>query len=204
MNARPAPSSRRPRPQPRRPAASGFTLVEIALAMLVFALGILSFFALLSAGLDQSGRAYDQTQCAVFADGVLNGLRAISDELSETAVSNEWAVFWEALRDGTTNVTLAAGGTNGLWADNMIVRGDNTVRTNRYVNYPLHAGELTNVVSHIVHYRMEVRLTNALESIPWHSRAEVVLKVWEGGFGASRDEDSVLFYSEYSDRGGVR
>ncbi len=185
-------------------AGNGFTLVEIALAMLVFAVGILSFFALLSAGLDQGNRARHQTECAIFADGVLGGLRAISEDLSETAVSNEWAVFWEAMRDGTTNVTVAAGGTNGMWLGDLVVRGGDATYTNVYTNYSLHVSDVTNIVNHIVHYRLNVDVTNALESIPWSSRAMVTLKVWEGGFGTAHDQDSVLFYTEYGDRGAVR
>ncbi len=185
-----------------RPNA-GFTLVEIALAMLVFALGILSFFAVLSAALNQANHANDQTQCAIFADGAMAGLRTISDELAETATSNEWAVFWEALRDGTTNVPVAMGGSDSVWLGNMVVRGDGDVHVNTYTNYPLHGGA-TNVVDHIVHYRLAVAVTNALASIPWSSRATVTLKVWEGEFSQARDTDAVLFYTEYSDRGGVR
>jgi len=180
----------------------GFTLVEIALAMLVFSLGILAFFALLSAGLDQGAVAHDHTRCATFADSVLGGLRGISDELCETATNSEWSAFWTSLQNGTTNVSVAAGGADGVWAGPIVIRGGATY-TNAYTNFALHLGEPGQIVNHVIHYLLDIELTNSLSSAPWPNRAEVTLKTWEGAFGTAHDQDALIFYTEYADRGGL-
>jgi len=51
---------------------SGFSLVEVALAVLLVAIGLTSIFALFPLGLQQSDGAIQDTQEAMFADYVLN------------------------------------------------------------------------------------------------------------------------------------
>lgn len=60
------------------PSQAGFSLVEVALALLVASVGLMAVLALFPAGLDLSKKAQDDTQLSLFADEVLNGLRAIS------------------------------------------------------------------------------------------------------------------------------
>ena len=55
---------------------SGFTLVEIALALLIVSVGLLSVFSLFPAGMTSNRKAIDETHAAFFADDVLNGLKA--------------------------------------------------------------------------------------------------------------------------------
>lgn len=59
-----------------RAGRRGFTLVEVALALLVVSVGILAAFALIPAGLQTNQQAIDDTQAAMFADTVFEGLRA--------------------------------------------------------------------------------------------------------------------------------
>lgn len=54
----------------------GFTLVEIALALLVISVGMLALFGLFPVGLNANRAALDETRAAMFADEVLNGVRA--------------------------------------------------------------------------------------------------------------------------------
>lgn len=109
---------------------SGFTLIEIAIALLVVAIGVLAVFALFGSGLDSSSRAIADTQAAMFADGVLNALRSKSVGLAQEQnqatgtlraiagtlrvdgkdSSCPWENFWYDFKDpaGTTYVTVAA------------------------------------------------------------------------------------------------
>lgn len=54
----------------------GFTLIEIALALLVASVGMLGVLGLFPAGVQMSKASYDETQAALFADQVMNGIRA--------------------------------------------------------------------------------------------------------------------------------
>ena len=54
----------------------GFSLVEVNVAILLVALGLLALFALFPAALREADRAVSDTHTALFADYVLNGLEA--------------------------------------------------------------------------------------------------------------------------------
>jgi competence protein ComGF len=63
-----------------RKEKEGFTLVEIALALLVVAIGVVSIMALFPAGLQANQQGGDETRVALFAADVLNGVRALIEE----------------------------------------------------------------------------------------------------------------------------
>lgn len=54
----------------------GFSLVEVNLAIMLVALGMLVLFSLFPAGLSQGARAHADTQAALFGGYVLNTIRA--------------------------------------------------------------------------------------------------------------------------------
>jgi len=54
---------------------AGFTLIEINLAIMLLAIGMLVIFSLFPAGLSQGDLAYRDSQAGLFADYVLNGIR---------------------------------------------------------------------------------------------------------------------------------
>lgn len=60
----------------RRDKHRGFSLVEVSLALLVVSVGVLGAFALIPAGLSTNRIAIEETQSAMFAETVFNGLRA--------------------------------------------------------------------------------------------------------------------------------
>jgi prepilin-type N-terminal cleavage/methylation domain-containing protein len=55
---------------------SGFTLIEISLALLVASIGLLGVMGLFPAGIQLSKMSSDETHAALFAEQVLNGIRA--------------------------------------------------------------------------------------------------------------------------------
>ncbi len=61
------------------PLTSGFSLVEVTLAMMVMAIGILSIMSLFPAGLDQNARSIADTHAAFFAEEVFGGLHAVAE-----------------------------------------------------------------------------------------------------------------------------
>ncbi|MCX6997569.1 MAG: hypothetical protein NTV49_10895 [Kiritimatiellaeota bacterium] len=87
---------------------AGFSMVEVALAILVLSVGLLAVFGLFADGLGANQKTIEDTQSALFADEVLNGFRA-------AALTNAWAAqpnitipeIWKTPRDisyGVLNV----------------------------------------------------------------------------------------------------
>lgn len=54
----------------------GFTLIEIAFALLVASIGMLGIMGLFPTGIAMNKMAHDETRAAMFAEEVLNGVRA--------------------------------------------------------------------------------------------------------------------------------
>lgn len=81
----------------------GFSLIEVNVAILVIAGGLLSLFTLFPAGLRLSSSAMSDTRQALFADDFFayfdDGVRLIEDR-------DDWQnieTFWDAARDGLEN-----------------------------------------------------------------------------------------------------
>jgi prepilin-type N-terminal cleavage/methylation domain-containing protein len=64
---------------------AGFTLVEVVLAILVVALGLLSVFSLFPSGLRASEDTVADTRAGLFAETVFNGMRANATALTATS-----------------------------------------------------------------------------------------------------------------------
>lgn len=58
------------------PKRAGFTLVEIALALLVVSVGLVAVMGLFPTGLSTNRQALDETQAVLFAEEVFSGLQA--------------------------------------------------------------------------------------------------------------------------------
>lgn len=69
-------------------AKKGFSLVEVNLAILLVALGMLVLFALFPAGLRESEAAVSDTNVGMFADFVFSGLEANASNITNW---NQWA-----------------------------------------------------------------------------------------------------------------
>ena len=161
----------------------GFTLLEVAIAIAVVVIGILALFALISAGLDASSRAVADTQAAMFADSVFNGIKASSLKASEkgknAAGDIVWRIFWYDFQDGATNITVAADTQwkpvlttltdprGGTYTANrpLTVYGDGTrggrsgygnVYVLKYEAVPTHASTVDGIVNHALRYCLVV------------------------------------------------
>ena len=71
---------------------AGFTLVEVALALLVAGLGILAVFTLFPQGMESSRRSVQATEISAFADMVMNSIQMSSDTTADFATlqNNVW------------------------------------------------------------------------------------------------------------------
>jgi type II secretory pathway pseudopilin PulG len=175
---------------------SAFTLIEIALAILLIALGILAMFSLLGAALDTSNKASADAQAAIFADSVFNSLRAESLRAAEQGLdvtnADAWVNFWNSFSNGVTTIPVACA---AMWGDgNLVIRNGGPYTESFTNNY---GTSLTNVVNHSLRYTIHAGLE------PHLYRANVVLKVWEGQFGPTSDTNALRFYSEFRKEGDI-
>lgn len=176
-------------------ANAGFSIIEATLAVVVVAAGVISIFLLFSAGLDLGSPSVGDTTCAMFADSVLNGLRAESER---AARQGRWLEFWEDFVDGYTNIPVAV---QGVWEGSPVIWAGG-VHTNSLTNYPLHSyGSGACVVGPPIRYRITVELEDPLYYMT--NRADVTLKVWPNDRGPARDNDALIFYTEFRDNGAL-
>lgn len=160
---------------------AGFTLVEIALALLVLSVGLLSLFGLFSTGLQMNKRAIDETQAALFAEEVLNGVRA-------QATLHPWNI----IRD---NIELGAPAYH-VWyrPDDLVVLADSTWRTNRYVKLgPRGVPVSERYIDFGVRYRLDII------DVSGKPVYVVKLRVRPGEFGPTEPE--YVFYTELYNHG---
>lgn len=167
----------------------GFTLTEVALALLVIAIGVLAVFALLSSGLDASAKAASDTQAAIFADNVFNALRAQSLQWAETetAINKElkeqglpmdqyyWHEHWVDLQNGDISIpspwlvkdetkwVQPDGKFSGGWETErewIEVWADDRVATYVCTNFSYRTGNAGTIINHALRYSMNINIVD--------------------------------------------
>lgn len=202
----------------------GFTLIEVAIAVLVVSLGVLALAALFSQGLSASAKAVGDTHSSMFAENVFNGLRARSLLEAEKQLltnRNTWVDFWTNFVYGNTSITIAAVSPSwGIWSNVMPIRVGGPY-TQMYANIPMHGGGVTGIVDHAFRYRIAAS-TNSTVVSNWVSAkmngvwlpswwtvpvtdttARVVLYVWDNRFGSTNLSDALMFSSEFANQGDL-
>jgi type IV pilus modification protein PilV len=203
----------------------GFTLIEVALAVLIVGIGILAVAALFSTGLNSSAKAVADTQASMFAENVFNGLRARSLLMAErqTATNKTWNAFWTNFIGKTTGVTIAAVAPDwGVWTNATTIRVGGPY-TQVFMNIPKHppvvGAAVTGIVNHALRYSISAWMTNVVSSnfvsarvntnCTWwsalvsNSTVGVSLYVWDGQFGNTNLGDALMFYSEFANQGDL-
>ena len=170
---------------------AGVVMIEVALAILVLAIGVLSVFLLFSRGLDQSTQAIADTQTALFADSVLGGLRATARRTAESATPMAWEHFWEDFSQGHTGLLVAA---DYIWKYPIEIRGDG-LYTNIYTNLSFHATSVTNIIDHALRYRINIQYIHPFTD--YTNKVAITLSVWPGQYGPTNSAQAEIFYSEY-------
>jgi len=158
----------------------GFTLIEIALALLVASIGLMGILGLFPAGLQMSKMASDETQAALFAETVLNGVRA------QAATSR-----WDRIRNG---IDLPAP-TPDVWNDPNTLRIRPTTgsdfATLHYETPGSMAGGGTGYRDFSIRYRLQIVDIDS-------KRKAVYLDVMPGEFGNAFTNE---FYMELYNHG---
>ena len=153
----------------------GFSLIEITLAILVVAVGLMAVFSLLPFGLKSSRTAVDETRISHFAEETFGAYRMLASQVGWT---NLVSLSPSELPSGMYNADLAPMFTTG---------GD--VLTNRY--------EVTVGGVTFQDYAFRFKMTNHMVD----SRTiGVTLRVWPGEFGSEDDvinnTNDITFYAE--------
>lgn len=195
----------------------GFTLLEVALAVTVVALGMMAMFGLMSGGLDNSAKAVADTQAAFLAENAFNALRERNVEEARKGPA-AWDSFWTGLTNGTIALTIAAPpgwkGYSSSWVAStakwltyrpldlrcLYVKpgGPYDLHLNKYVNAPLRAGVPTmDIVNCSLRYKLSCKKDKS------GTRREVTLSVWEGEWGDIKKTDPLVFYSEFTNPGDL-
>lgn len=152
----------------------GFTLVEIALALLVVSVGAMAILGLFPAGLEANQRAIGETRAALFAEDVLNSYRAASRRIP-----------WQDLDSYSAPAVAAT-----MWSspDDLAIRvntpGDNTVHVNVYALF-----DDESIVEFAVRYRL--RMEDVSPDIK-----QLRLEVWPGEFGQDDPDEAMVFLTE--------
>lgn len=101
---------------PHSPKSSnrGFTLVELASASFLIAVGLLGVYALMRSGLESSSEQERDMRGMLFAESAFETLAVAAQAASDVGGKTNWVAFWEAFYDGSTNLPLI-GATSDDW-----------------------------------------------------------------------------------------
>ncbi|MFA5343626.1 MAG: hypothetical protein WC381_06650 [Kiritimatiellia bacterium] len=154
--------------------SAAFSLVEVSLALMVMAIGVLSVMSLFPAGLEQNNRSIADTHAAFFAEEVFAGLQARAE--------TNWAEL------ESTPLPIAA---STKWNTPNLLQTEftSTMFTNTYA--PI---SMPTYDDHALRYRLV--LTNVVANGVTNSLLKAVtLSVWPGEFGTTNDP--AMFYAEF-------
>ena len=87
--------------------SAGFMLIELAVASLVIAVGILALLGLSNIGERAATDTENETRATLFADEVFTTLRLYSDQVSRNTNHLGWLEFWTAVATGERILPLA-------------------------------------------------------------------------------------------------
>lgn len=158
---------------------AGFSLVEVALAMLVVAVGLMGVFSLFPVGTEANRKSIQETQIGFFAEYVLNGFRYKAEQ-----------VPWDNVTDsaGFKITPLASSYT---WKDPSEIMAGSGVKAVVYK-------ALSNPAIEEMAFRYELRV------YPVAGKDDVkalVLSVWAGQYGNLLNPS--VFYTEVYNYGGT-
>ncbi len=133
--------------------SSGFSLIEIAIALMVIAVGMLGVLSMFPVGLEQNERSLEETYSAMFAQEVFSGLKAYAE--------SNWANL------ASFNVPFSL--TNTGFRIQCTIANSNDVRFIKYVRSD------TNIVDYALRYSLIIQTNGPIKS--------ATLLVYPGEFG---------------------
>ncbi|MDD5708125.1 MAG: hypothetical protein PHR35_19580, partial [Kiritimatiellae bacterium] len=118
---------------------AGFMLIELAVAALVIAVGVLALLGVAHLGERAATEVEDETRAALFADETFATLRLYSDQYSQSTNRAGWHDFWLRVVEGTQPLPVATTQLLGAWnwpeldaAGLPSIVGDGATHTNRW------------------------------------------------------------------------
>jgi prepilin-type N-terminal cleavage/methylation domain-containing protein len=159
----------------------GFTLVEIALALLVVAIGVVSIMGLFPAGLQANQRSIDETRVAMFAEDVLGGVKTIIEETP-----------WEDVQSYLQIQGLPMVGSPDMFAPANILASN----PDPDIQYRYADSGYKNVDAGVPVVEFELRYELDVTGVPPVSPTvyAITLQVWPNKH--SPEEDGLVFYTE--------
>lgn len=139
----------------------GFSLVEISLALLVAALGILSAFALFPEALKLSRKSVDATEISAFADYVFSSIQSMATSTDSS--------YWNDIKDNDMELFSSY----GAMEDTVHGTGPLAIRTYDLKSF-YWGGTFDNYVQSQFSYKLAVFPTVP----PSPSGKDIVLYVW--------------------------
>lgn len=103
---------------------AGFTLIEVALAVLALGLGVLVVFSLVPSSLRLAEEDKADTRCSEFAEVVMQGMRGNASTIQDWTNWNNQASFSAAVLGGANVVPGAAAVTGAVTAVTFPVGGE--------------------------------------------------------------------------------
>jgi prepilin-type N-terminal cleavage/methylation domain-containing protein len=162
--------------------SAGFTLIEVALALLVVAIGMIAVMGLFPQGLEANKRSIDETRVAMFAEDVMSGYRALSrvtawNNLPSRQLPAVAVDMWKKDSNASSEYYLD------------IVPNDQNIRTNVYALDPTFSWVVSEeiFIDYALRYRLTVETGN-------RSVATLRLEVWPGQFGS--EDNPTVFLTE--------
>ena len=134
---------------PGSPRNRGFSLIEVTLALLVFAMAVMAVLSLFPSGAVTNRDAQDYTYSAQFARRVFDGV------LTETMGSlTNWNRLWNSATSGCANtltISTAPASQDFLWTDPTSF---SCVLSTNAQTVVFRSVDDTNVMDHVLRYRL--------------------------------------------------
>jgi type II secretory pathway pseudopilin PulG len=153
--------------KPISTSSCGFTLMEIALALLVISIGVLAIIGVMSSSLEAANKSIDDTHAAMFADDILHGFQALGSIDWEGLEGRSLPPPAETMWEGTAGQRIEA---NGGWQTivyesayveglidyavqfNLDIRPDSTRRDVKTMRLEVVSGEFADRTNPLVFY----------------------------------------------------
>lgn len=118
-------------------ARDGFTLMEVNVALLLLAIGLLGLLSLFPVGLRQSSQASSDTAQAAFASGVLNAIRANASTVTDWSAWSNTATFPAKVLAGVSVPVGVSGSHAIVLTSNTVDHIDDYLVPTHYIGYTL-------------------------------------------------------------------
>jgi prepilin-type N-terminal cleavage/methylation domain-containing protein len=147
---------------------SGFSLIEISIALMVVAVGMLGVLSMFPVGLEQNERSINETYGALFAQEVFAGLNAYAE------------TNWINLEDFRAPLSVDHFVSPHIVTNIIRCTTPDKVLTNKY----MHA---TNMVDYALRYSLFIQTNGPIKS--------ATLLIYPGEFGVTNNP--IVFYNEF-------